>query len=70
MKVPAQWHTQFRDCSGRTQSPVNIDKKHVLYSPDLKAFNLSSYAEARDVELINYWGHTGIGLSGSNWADP
>ncbi|GFO01120.1 carbonic anhydrase [Plakobranchus ocellatus] len=57
---PANWHLDFPDCQGMTQSPINIDVSKVLFNPQLKQFDLSEYSKTSGIEmrLVNKGGHT------------
>ncbi|XP_070205896.1 carbonic anhydrase 14-like [Littorina saxatilis] len=57
---PDQWHTEYPDCAGRVQSPINIDTAKVLYDPDLQYFDFKQYKKCNNctMELENVAGHT------------
>ncbi|XP_060119494.1 carbonic anhydrase 9 [Heteronotia binoei] len=39
----AQWASNFPDCGGSMQSPINIETSTTLFAPQLKPFQLSGY---------------------------
>ncbi|CAM4730840.1 hypothetical protein PO909_022159 [Leuciscus waleckii] len=53
------WSSVFEHCSGKSQSPVNIDTRKVLYDPRLPAITLEGYdlTGSSALTLINN-GHT------------
>lgn len=57
---PDQWHTQYPQCGGRMQSPINIDTTDLLFDPKLHLFDLSMYETCKgcNMELENVNGHT------------
>ncbi|KAK7087793.1 carbonic anhydrase 7-like [Littorina saxatilis] len=57
---PDLWHTEYPDCAGRMQSPINIDTAKVLYDPDLQHFDFKQYKQCNNctMELENVAGHT------------
>lgn len=54
-----RWPSAFEHCSGKSQSPVNIDTRKVFYDPRLPAITLEGYdlTSSPALTLINN-GHT------------
>ncbi|XP_076452279.1 carbonic anhydrase 2-like [Babylonia areolata] len=57
---PDKWHTQFPECGGRMQSPINIDTTDILYDPQLHSFDLRKYDACTSCSMVleNVNGHT------------
>lgn len=55
---PDAWKEVSKQCSGPSQSPVNIVTRRTLPDPRLTPFHLTGYQEPFDALLTNN-GHTG-----------
>jgi len=40
---PSNWHRMYPSCSGRSQSPVNIDRSNVVFNSRLTTFDIPGY---------------------------
>lgn len=59
MRGPQNWHLSFKDCGGRNQSPININKANVIYDPCLHPLDFSEYkSTCPELRLVNAGGHT------------
>lgn len=56
------WSTDYSDCGGMQQSPINVDTAQAIFSPDLRPIQLSGYSlpASKQLKLKNN-GHTGGG---------
>lgn len=56
------WSTDYSDCGGTKQSPINVDTAQAIFSPDLRPIQLSGYSlpATKQLKLKNN-GHTGEG---------
>lgn len=49
----------FKECKGEEQSPINIEKNHLTYSPSLGNFEFFNYNQTYNWNLTHD-GHTSI----------
>ncbi|XP_068584097.1 carbonic anhydrase 4b [Cebidichthys violaceus] len=73
---PEAWGVVSQDCSGKSQSPVNIVTRRMLLDKRLTPFHFTGYQEAFHGRLINT-GHSvqldlpsGMRITGGNLAEP
>ncbi|XP_064498948.1 carbonic anhydrase 9-like [Pseudopipra pipra] len=53
------WDTDYPDCGGTTQSPINVDTARTIFSPDLRPIQLSGYSlPASEKLVLKNNGHT------------
>lgn len=56
------WSTDYSDCGGTKQSPINVDTAQATFSPDLRPIQLSGYSLPANKQLkLKNNGHTGRG---------
>lgn len=56
------WSTDYLDCGGTKQSPINVDTAQAIFSPDLRPIQLSGYSlPANQLLKLKNNGHTGGG---------
>lgn len=56
------WSTDYSDCGGTKQSPINVDAAQAIFSPDLRPIQLSGYSLPANKQLkLKNNGHTGGG---------
>lgn len=54
------WSTDYSDCGGTKQSPINVDTDQAIFSPDLRPIQLSGYSLPANKQLkLKNNGHTG-----------
>ncbi|XP_054993563.1 carbonic anhydrase 6 [Sorex araneus] len=54
----AHWATEYPDCGGRRQSPINLQRKKVRYNPDLLPLTLTGYGAQEGSFTMTNNGHT------------
>ncbi|XP_071281704.1 carbonic anhydrase 9-like [Agelaius tricolor] len=53
------WSTDYLDCGGTKQSPINVDTAQAIFSPDLRPIQLSGYSlPANQLLKLKNNGHT------------
>uniref|UniRef100_A0A8C9MF95 Carbonic anhydrase n=2 Tax=Serinus canaria TaxID=9135 RepID=A0A8C9MF95_SERCA len=53
------WSTDYVDCGGTKQSPINVDTAQAIFSPDLRPIQLSGYSlPANELLKLKNNGHT------------
>ncbi|XP_014731042.1 PREDICTED: carbonic anhydrase 9 [Sturnus vulgaris] len=53
------WSTDYSDCGGTKQSPINVDTAQAIFSPDLRPIQLSGYSLPANKQLkLKNNGHT------------
>lgn len=55
-----RWSEDYQDCRGTMQSPININMANTIFSPHLRAIQLSGYSLPANERLkLRNNGHTG-----------
>ncbi|KAG8505562.1 Carbonic anhydrase 6, partial [Galemys pyrenaicus] len=54
----AHWASEYPTCGGHRQSPINLQKRKVLYNPQLKVLNLQGYEALQGPFPMTNNGHT------------